>query len=265
VLLVGWSRDRFPVVSLDFSVTYFLPTVPWPWGPSENEYQEHFLGVKAAGAWGWPHHLCVPNVMKSGSLNLLEPSGPHRACYGTAFPISFFFSTLHSSVQCVQSNSTLHSSVQCVHSNSTLHSSVQCVHSNSTLHSSVQCVQSNSTLHSSVQCVHSNSTLHILSLWVCTFQLWVLSILINFRNFYYYILILGGKQWQTTPKNLPRMQHTICLTELWSLPRPAQGLNTYNNNNSHTSNNFCRTQQLLDNNEWRSPNNVWMQKQNNIF
>ena len=33
--------------------------------PSENEYQEHFLGVKAAGAWGWqPHHLLVPNVMK---------------------------------------------------------------------------------------------------------------------------------------------------------------------------------------------------------
>ena len=31
-LLVGRSRDRFPVVSLDFSVTYFLPTAPWPWG-----------------------------------------------------------------------------------------------------------------------------------------------------------------------------------------------------------------------------------------
>ena len=43
------------------------------------------LGVKAAGAWGWqPHHLHVPNVMKYGSLNLLEPCGPHRACYGTA-------------------------------------------------------------------------------------------------------------------------------------------------------------------------------------
>ena len=41
--------------------------------------------VKAAGAWGWQsHHLHVLNVMKSGSLNLLEPSGPHRACYGTA-------------------------------------------------------------------------------------------------------------------------------------------------------------------------------------
>jgi hypothetical protein len=33
--------------------------------PSENEYQKYFLGVKAAGAWGWqPHHLHVPNVMK---------------------------------------------------------------------------------------------------------------------------------------------------------------------------------------------------------
>ena len=31
-LLVGRSRDRFPVLSLAFSVTYFLPTVPWPWG-----------------------------------------------------------------------------------------------------------------------------------------------------------------------------------------------------------------------------------------
>jgi hypothetical protein len=44
-------------------------------------------GVKAAGAWGWwSHHLHVPYVMKSGNLNLLEPSGPHRACYGTALP-----------------------------------------------------------------------------------------------------------------------------------------------------------------------------------
>jgi hypothetical protein len=25
----------------------------------------------------------VPNVMKSWNLNLLEPSGPHRACYET--------------------------------------------------------------------------------------------------------------------------------------------------------------------------------------
>jgi len=31
-LLVGRFRDRFPVVSLDFSLTYFLLTVTWPWG-----------------------------------------------------------------------------------------------------------------------------------------------------------------------------------------------------------------------------------------
>jgi hypothetical protein len=44
---------------------------------NRNGYQECFLGVKAAGAQGWqPCHLRVPIVMKSGSLNLLEPSGP---------------------------------------------------------------------------------------------------------------------------------------------------------------------------------------------
>ena len=51
--LGGRSRDRFPVVSLDFSVTYF--SRPYHGlgvdsAPSENENQEHFLGVKAAGA-----------------------------------------------------------------------------------------------------------------------------------------------------------------------------------------------------------------------
>jgi hypothetical protein len=44
-------------------------------------------GVKAAGAWEWPHQLQMPNVMESGSLNLLEPCGPRRACYGTPFYI----------------------------------------------------------------------------------------------------------------------------------------------------------------------------------
>ena len=42
--------------------------------PSENEYQERFLRVKAAGAWGWqPHHLRVPNVMK-----IWEPKSPGK-------------------------------------------------------------------------------------------------------------------------------------------------------------------------------------------
>ena len=61
--------------------------------PSENEYQKHFLGVKAAGVWGWqPHHLHVPNVTEIWSLNFLEPSGPHRARYGTPLPFLAFLS-----------------------------------------------------------------------------------------------------------------------------------------------------------------------------
>jgi len=52
-ILVGRSRDRFPVVSLDFSVTYSFRPHRGPEvnsAPSENEYPEHFLGVKAASA-----------------------------------------------------------------------------------------------------------------------------------------------------------------------------------------------------------------------
>ena len=80
-----------PVVSLDFSVTYFFRPYHGPgvdWAPSENEYQKLFLGVKADGALGWrPHHLHVLNVMKSGTLNLLEHPGPHRTPYGTPLPL----------------------------------------------------------------------------------------------------------------------------------------------------------------------------------
>ena len=37
----------------------------------------------------------------------------------------------------------------------------------------------------------------------------------------------GGKQWQPTPKKLPRMQCArAILTGLWFLPKPAFGLNT---------------------------------------
>jgi hypothetical protein len=34
-----------------------------------------------------PHHLVVPTVMKSGSLNPLEPKGPVEACNGVALPL----------------------------------------------------------------------------------------------------------------------------------------------------------------------------------
>jgi len=56
------------MVSLDFSVTYSFRPFHGPEvdsAPSENKYQEHFPGVKAAGGWGWrPHHLHVQNDMK---------------------------------------------------------------------------------------------------------------------------------------------------------------------------------------------------------
>jgi len=58
---------------------------------SRNESQEYFLGVKAAGAWGLQsYRLHVPNVLKSGSLKLLEPSGPFQTCNGIAFTLTFW-------------------------------------------------------------------------------------------------------------------------------------------------------------------------------
>jgi hypothetical protein len=48
----------------------------------------------------------VPNVMKSGSLNLLEPSGPHRACYGTPLPCTYKVKLKKISVPCQRHEGT---------------------------------------------------------------------------------------------------------------------------------------------------------------
>jgi len=57
--------------------------------PNRNEYQEYFLGVKAAGVWSWQlYHLHMPIVLKSGSLNLLDLSGPLQTF--TDFPLPSF-------------------------------------------------------------------------------------------------------------------------------------------------------------------------------
>ena len=58
--------------------------------PSENEYQEHLLGIKEAGVWGWqPYHLHVPNVMEiwepktAGTLWVTQ--GPLRSFFTFTF------------------------------------------------------------------------------------------------------------------------------------------------------------------------------------
>jgi len=77
-------------MSLEFFIDITLPVTLWAWVDSvsnRNEYQEYFLEVKADGAYSWhPYHLHVPNVLKSGSFSLLEPTGPVQACNGIALP-----------------------------------------------------------------------------------------------------------------------------------------------------------------------------------
>ena len=58
---------------------------------NRNEYQENFLGGKDGRGVGL---ITLPTFMcrlfsKSGSLNLLEPSGPVQGCTGIALPLYF--------------------------------------------------------------------------------------------------------------------------------------------------------------------------------
>ena len=59
---------------------------------NRNEYQEYFLGVKAARCvrlTTLPPSCAV--VTKSGSLNFLEPSGPFQACNGTDLNLLYIY------------------------------------------------------------------------------------------------------------------------------------------------------------------------------
>ena len=78
-LQAGMSRVRFLMVSSEFFIYSAF---------NGNEYQEYFLGVNVAGAHGWqPYHIHVPIVLKSGSLNFLEPSRPVQGYNGNALPL----------------------------------------------------------------------------------------------------------------------------------------------------------------------------------
>ena len=76
------------MLSLEFFIDscIIIPATLWfgvDSASNRNEYQEYILGVKAAGVYSWEtYHFHVPIVLKSGSLNLLEPSGPVQGCNG---------------------------------------------------------------------------------------------------------------------------------------------------------------------------------------
>ena len=53
---------------------------------NRNEYQKYFLGGKC-GQYVGPYRRSVPIVLKSMSLNLLEPSGPVWACNWITLPL----------------------------------------------------------------------------------------------------------------------------------------------------------------------------------
>ena len=82
------------MVSLQFFIYIILPAALCSSGvdstSKRNEYQEYFLGEK-------PYHLHVPIVLKSGSLSLLEASGPVQACNGIA--LTFYIRVINKSKQ----------------------------------------------------------------------------------------------------------------------------------------------------------------------
>jgi hypothetical protein len=53
MLQTGRSWDQYLMVSLEFFIDLILPASLWPGVDSasnRNEYQEYFVGIKAAGA-----------------------------------------------------------------------------------------------------------------------------------------------------------------------------------------------------------------------
>jgi hypothetical protein len=48
-----------------------------------SKYREYFLAGRGGQCLGWqPYHIHEPTVLKSDSLNFLEPSEPEQVCMG---------------------------------------------------------------------------------------------------------------------------------------------------------------------------------------
>jgi hypothetical protein len=79
-LQTGRLRDRFPMVSMEIFIDIILLVALWPWGRLSLQ-QKWVPGIFPGGEGGQCVGLTpLPIVIKSGSLNLLEPSGPVKAC-----------------------------------------------------------------------------------------------------------------------------------------------------------------------------------------
>jgi hypothetical protein len=81
---VGWGKSlqarrkwfRFPVVSLEFFIGIILPAALWAWDRL-SLWQKWVPGILPGN-----YHVRKPIVLKSGSLQLLEPSAPVQADTG---------------------------------------------------------------------------------------------------------------------------------------------------------------------------------------
>ena len=101
VLQAGRLQVRF-LVSLQFFIN-----IIWPhYGPGVDSasnrkgYQEYFLGGKGNRCIGLATLPPSCAVLKSGSLNLLAPSGHVQACTGLATPNPLRYGTLVPIKQC---------------------------------------------------------------------------------------------------------------------------------------------------------------------
>jgi hypothetical protein len=98
---IGWSTALkarkslvwFPLLCFwQFSIGMILRAALCLWGLTqpltEMSIRNISWGVKATGAEGWQsYHFHVHTVLKSVSLNQLEPSGPAQASTGNALPL----------------------------------------------------------------------------------------------------------------------------------------------------------------------------------